>query len=128
MLGQAPLGITPSHHAQSSTKMALAVTQHVWARTTTTVTGQDAEDHTLEGLAQNIDKYFNPLTERAQTPVQINCLQIELSQHPDPVFVNSLINDMTFVLTLGTMDQGENVSVITYALPLKTQYQQAKAY
>ena len=48
--GQAPLGIAPSHHAKSLTKMALAVTQHVWARTTTTVTGQGVEDHTLEGL------------------------------------------------------------------------------
>ena len=56
--GQAPLGITPSHHTQSSTKMALAVTQHVWAR--------------------------------AQTPVQINHLQIELSQHPNPMFLNSI--------------------------------------
>ena len=73
--------------------MALAVTQHVWARTTTTVTGQDVEDHTLEGLVQNIGKYFNPLPKRAQTPVQINRLQIELSQHPNPVFLNSFIHD-----------------------------------
>ena len=99
--GLAPLEITPSHHAQSSTKMALAVTQHVWARTTTTVTGQGAEDHTLEGLAQNMDKYFNPLPKRAQTPVQINRLQIELSQHPGPVFVNNLIHDMTFGFNIG---------------------------
>ena len=68
----------------------------MWARTTTTVTGQGAEDHTLEGLAQNIDKYFNPLRKRAQAPVQINHLQIELSQHPNPVFVSNLIHYMTF--------------------------------
>ena len=101
MPGQAPLEITPSHHVQSSTKMALAVTQHVWARTTTTVTGKCVEDHTLEGLAQNIDKYFNPLPKRAQTPVQINSLQIEPSQHPDPMFVNSLIHDMIFGFNIG---------------------------
>ena len=84
--GQAPLEITPSHHAQSSTKMALAVTQHVWARRTTTVTWQDVEDYTLEGLAQNIDRYFNPLPQTAQTPAHTNHLQIELCQHPDPGF------------------------------------------
>ena len=59
------------------------------------------EDHTLEGLAQNIDKYFNPLPKRAQTPVQINCLQIELSQHANPVFVSNLIHDMTFGFNIG---------------------------
>ena len=81
--------------------MTLAETQHVWAGTTLTATGQGVKDHTLEGLTRYIDKYFNSLPQTAQTPVQIHHLQKKLSQRPDPVFVNNLIHDMTFAFDTG---------------------------
>ena len=62
---------------------------------------QDVGGHTLEKIALTLDKHFNPILQTIHTPVNVDRLEVELRGHPDRLFVNNLIHNMTWGFNIG---------------------------
>ena len=61
----------------------------------------DVGGHTLEKIALTLDKHFNPIPQTIHTPVNVDRLEVELRGHPDMLFVNNLIHNMTWGFNIG---------------------------
>ena len=84
------------NHVQFLTEQAHAATPPVSETRPISVVSQDVGGHTLEKIALTLDKHFNPIPQTIHTPVNVDRLEVELRGHPDRVFVNNLIHNMTW--------------------------------